>query len=270
MPVESILEELVRGGRRLPDGVRDRILALGPAAVPELIAILDDEALLSETAPGAGWAPIHAVDLLGELRAGDAVEPMLRVLAGTEFLDIVHDRILQRMPQIGAPVIEPALHAYADSRDDDFRLSLAAVLSRTGVRDEQIFTLLLERLDREPSEAHHLVDYGDRRALPRLHDALDRCVVTDGRIPFANQDLIELRAAIEGLGGVLNAEQRATVRQVDEQSEVVRAALFGKLQREPTAAGPPKRGRNQPCWCGSGRKYKVCHLRADEDALLAG
>ncbi|MDE0462525.1 MAG: SEC-C domain-containing protein [Caldilineaceae bacterium] len=21
--------------------------------------------------------------------------------------------------------------------------------------------------------------------------------------------------------------------------------------------------RNDPCWCGSGRKYKVCHMRAD-------
>ncbi len=24
--------------------------------------------------------------------------------------------------------------------------------------------------------------------------------------------------------------------------------------------------RNAPCWCGSGRKYKKCHLRADEEA----
>jgi hypothetical protein len=22
-------------------------------------------------------------------------------------------------------------------------------------------------------------------------------------------------------------------------------------------------GRNDPCWCGSGAKYKKCHLRAD-------
>src|SRR5689334_12559619 len=25
-----------------------------------------------------------------------------------------------------------------------------------------------------------------------------------------------------------------------------------------------KLGRNQPCWCGSGSKYKKCHLYADE------
>ena len=23
-------------------------------------------------------------------------------------------------------------------------------------------------------------------------------------------------------------------------------------------------GRNEPCWCGSGRKYKACHLGFDE------
>ena len=27
---------------------------------------------------------------------------------------------------------------------------------------------------------------------------------------------------------------------------------------------PPTPGRNDPCWCGSGKKYKKCHLDADE------
>jgi uncharacterized protein YecA (UPF0149 family) len=24
-------------------------------------------------------------------------------------------------------------------------------------------------------------------------------------------------------------------------------------------------GRNEPCWCGSGKKYKQCHLRKDSE-----
>jgi preprotein translocase subunit SecA len=28
----------------------------------------------------------------------------------------------------------------------------------------------------------------------------------------------------------------------------------------------PKIGRNDPCWCGSGQKYKKCHMTADEAA----
>jgi uncharacterized protein YecA (UPF0149 family) len=29
------------------------------------------------------------------------------------------------------------------------------------------------------------------------------------------------------------------------------------------APNAQKLGRNAPCWCGSGRKYKNCHLEAD-------
>ena len=29
----------------------------------------------------------------------------------------------------------------------------------------------------------------------------------------------------------------------------------------PATGGAP--GRNEPCWCGSGQKYKRCHLDAD-------
>jgi preprotein translocase subunit SecA len=32
----------------------------------------------------------------------------------------------------------------------------------------------------------------------------------------------------------------------------------------------PKVGRNDPCWCGSGKKYKNCHYRSDTAASSAG
>jgi hypothetical protein len=36
---------------------------------------------------------------------------------------------------------------------------------------------------------------------------------------------------------------------------------FGELEPEPA----PDLGRNDPCWCGSGKKYKKCHLAKDEE-----
>jgi len=34
---------------------------------------------------------------------------------------------------------------------------------------------------------------------------------------------------------------------------------------EPSAKKPRETpGRNEPCWCGSGKKYKYCHLREDQ------
>ena len=36
--------------------------------------------------------------------------------------------------------------------------------------------------------------------------------------------------------------------------------LFG-MEQKPREC--PKLGRNDPCWCGSGKKYKRCHMESD-------
>jgi preprotein translocase subunit SecA len=36
--------------------------------------------------------------------------------------------------------------------------------------------------------------------------------------------------------------------------------------RAATSASSQKLGRNDPCWCGSGKKYKNCHMRRDAEA----
>src|SRR2546427_9013723 len=36
--------------------------------------------------------------------------------------------------------------------------------------------------------------------------------------------------------------------------------------QRPRTTGKPKLGRNAPCWCGSGKKYKKCHLPLEEHA----
>lgn len=42
------------------------------------------------------------------------------------------------------------------------------------------------------------------------------------------------------------------------------ASWFRKLV-SPRPQGPQAElGRNDACWCGSGRKYKRCHLKGDE------
>jgi len=39
----------------------------------------------------------------------------------------------------------------------------------------------------------------------------------------------------------------------------------GQQRAAGAAQGPPEDlGRNDPCWCGSGKKYKYCHLREDQ------
>jgi preprotein translocase subunit SecA len=50
------------------------------------------------------------------------------------------------------------------------------------------------------------------------------------------------------------------------QLRAVRPSVAGgERRRQPAQAPPEKRdlGRNDLCWCGSGRKYKRCHMRQD-------
>jgi preprotein translocase subunit SecA len=44
---------------------------------------------------------------------------------------------------------------------------------------------------------------------------------------------------------------------------------IAQLKGETVKRERPKVGRNDPCWCGSGKKYKQCHLRADQAGIDA-
>jgi len=44
----------------------------------------------------------------------------------------------------------------------------------------------------------------------------------------------------------------------------------GRTRQPVRATAKESLGRNDPCWCGSGKKYKHCHLRQDLQAKQAG
>jgi preprotein translocase subunit SecA len=51
--------------------------------------------------------------------------------------------------------------------------------------------------------------------------------------------------------------------EADDQP-AVQAATGGRPSVETVRRDKPKVGRNDPCWCGSGKKYKNCHMREDQ------
>jgi hypothetical protein len=102
--------------------------------------------------------------------------------------------------------------------------------------------------------------------------ALDGCLA-------AYDVFIELRAAIEELGGQLitaqhrkfeaaDAERRGFVAPMHWDTDSPAAspcrtpppAMSFAGPCPPRPAGTRKLGRNAPSWCGSGKKYKKCHL----------
>src|SRR2546428_7892011 len=97
---------LIDAGRPLPPRLRERIMTCGPEVVPPLVAQV--ESILTEYGePNESWAAIHALELLVDRRAPEAVAPMIRILQETEWDTWVHDYVLRAMPQLGAAAPRP-------------------------------------------------------------------------------------------------------------------------------------------------------------------
>jgi HEAT repeat protein len=261
--VRRVLEHV----EKLPASLRSDILARGPEAVAPLVEVLCDEPLALNTAPGGGYAPIHAVELLTHLKAPEAIAPMVRRLMHTEPGEVLYDTLLYALEELGPTVAPAALEALADARNADERFGLLSVLSHCGVRDERIYAALLAQLQEDTiAAAMNLAHYGDARAIEPLTRALAAHEVDeDTEDLFANQAVIELQLAIEKLGGTLDAaqlEKAARARRSRHRLSSLFQRVLDTLPPPPVTRAP-RPGRNEPCWCGSGVKYKKCHLSED-------
>ncbi len=55
------------------------------------------------------------------------------------------------------------------------------------------------------------------------------------------------------------ASQRPVINIEDAQTNIDRSDMTGLTPPSPSPSAKQKLGRNDPCWCGSGKKYKRCH-----------
>lgn len=181
------------------------------AVIPFLMDIADDSELRGVDSMGEGWAPIHAVKLLDELKAAEAVELLINVVADTEPEDIINSAAIFALEDIGPPALEPILDFMRYSRDLETKISLAEVLGKVGGGNEDAYRELA-RLFEEASWAQGkclattaLGELGDERAVPLLRETLSDPHM-DGL------DLNEVVWALEQLGV-----------DVDEDEDVQRA-----------------------------------------------
>ena len=268
VPADVLVDRLIEVGGSIPRGLREDILSSAPLCVPPLIRMMTDEDLQGEDGHGECWAPVHAAELLGELQAPSAVEPMIRLLEEGDPVSFLHNKVLLALKAWGEAAAEPVLAAWERATDPGDRNAFCEILGGLGVRSEAIYAALLRGFEEHTQlGAMALADYGDPRALPILQQALDDFEVVDGAItPFDNQEVIELNEAIGRLGGELTPAQNEKlelVRALREAAAPMAEAFLKDKYGDSETPAPPKIGRNEPCWCGSGKKYKKCHWSAD-------
>jgi len=184
-PMERLLT-YGESNRITPDEWPDyRELGMGPEQIPELIQMATDEELnLAAAESTEVWAPLHAWRALGQLRAVEAVEPLLELFDQLEDDDWVHEELPVVFGLIG-PTALPALAAYlADlSHTDSSRISAIRSIEEIGKRwpdaRAEALAMLEERLERfEENESdvnaflvEALVELGAKEAAPLIERA---------------------------------------------------------------------------------------------------
>jgi DNA polymerase III epsilon subunit-like protein len=177
-----------------------------------------------------------------------ALAPMVRRLMHTAPGEVLYDTLLSALEEFGPAVAPVALDALASVRNADERFGLLSVLSHCGVSDERIYATLLEQLQEEPiPAAMNLALYGDARAIEPLTRALEAHEMDeDGEDLFVNQAIIELRFAIERLGGTLDAAQLEKAARA-RRSRHLLSSLFQRVldtpPPSPREAGPASRAQ---------------------------
>ena len=202
-PVDAVVEKLIfalfAGRGAISEEVLTAFAIHREAAIPHLIGVALDRRLGGKASIGDGWAPIHAVDTLGALRAGDASEALVKLLVLTEPDELLHERALLAIQKIGPLALPCLLDAMAYSSDDQLKLSLASTLGVVGRGSPDACDALIA-LYRGLGGAQDpglvilgLVELQDRRTIPTLSDAL-----LDSRLlPMDLDEIEEALASME-------------------------------------------------------------------------
>jgi hypothetical protein len=278
---------LLEAGQPRADAHADEPLdVLAPFAasdVPTLIGVLTDPEL--HVAPSdhpAIWAPIHALRALASLRAESAVAPALGLLRRIDENndDWVGGEVTAALGRIGAPAI-PSASAYLtdENHPPDARLAAARALGaiarahpecRAACVDALVAQLdahLVQATDFNGLLISALLDIPAPEAAPAIERAFASNRVNDGiagdwedvqidlglklrrETPPKPSRWTDLGAHLRGAFGLPPHPEESDFAPLPAE----RAETFSLPYR-----APPKVGRNDPCPCGSGRKFKKC------------
>ncbi len=253
--------------------------ALGLTAehVPELIRMATDAELHEGPVKSAiVWAPVHAWRTLAALKAEAAVVPLLGLLnrIAQDDDDWVTAEVPMVLGELGRAALGPVTNFLGDpTRDEWARVAAADTLAELGQRHPGLqadcVARLVTQLERFASQSEtlnaflisSLLDLKAVAALPVMERAF-----AAGRVDESvNGDFEDAEIALGLKSERLHAPKP---NRLTNWAAAFRGALPGDdgLDPDPAfevtpmapVAGGPKVGRNDPCPCGSGKKFKKC------------
>ena len=264
-PHRLLHELFVAGLDAIDASLIDRVLARGADCAPLLLGVLNayGEDLLNDTGDGM---VVRSLALLGEIGDPAALSALARFVpleddtiggaARWAFLRIARRRPVEaldivRQLSIGAEALDLAALAQQLCLMPDVR-----------GRSEVLLSLADDLAEFDKDETDLVIVSMLTSAYVMHGDASEPAATIEARHGAllsreARKELKSLRAEIE--------EARREIAEAEEPS-IYEVCLegFDVVDDQPFQRAEPKLGRNEPCWCGSGKKYKKCHLDSDE------
>ena len=294
--LQQELLELLEEQERHPDlEVIKAVLDQGQAIVPALIAILeDDDYYGGREAVRNIWTPVHAANILCELRAVEAL-PALRRAMTRPNEDGMADWVSDGLVRFGPAALDTAEAILQDKGVEWYPRAMAAetlkAIAQHHPETYERVTATMRAMLPDPAidlsgyESHEQVkaDLDDSQIWESLVN--DLCDLQDPQAYDLIASMFD-RGLIWGSWiGRENFEEayaRPTARPPHIHPEVDLLTMYRERQprerSKPVVTPPPPRaqpvrvkkiGRNAPCPCGSGKKYKHCHGRRGSPPLPA-
>lgn len=260
--------------------------------IPELIDMLHDPDLQNaEPDTAEVWAPLHAWRALGQLKAEQAVPTLLAILEAFPDDDCAREEIPDVCGMIGAAAVEPA-RTLLQTQHDDVYINVAAIgcLEKIAARhpgakarcveilveylqdyrsnDSEVNAFIVDALAELEAALEHIdliaaafkADCVDESLRGDFEDLQIDLGLLQERITPARNYLFEKYPHLENFAEAFSALDRA-FDEPDKKSPPPQP----KMPHPSTSTAKAKVGRNDPCPCGSGKKYKKCCLLSEDD-----
>jgi len=281
--IQDLIEKFVRFGPHTDLETINQILSRKKEALTFIAKIAqDDEYWYSQDGEYASWTPVCALYLLSVIGGKEAINAFLNSIK-TNY-DDTGDWITEDMPAIlanfGIEGFDEIKKMLFDKKVDPFvRAGAARALfliseKYPDTRDKSI-QALRDAISSESNDIarscfmYDLVHFKDRDSLPFIEFYFENDMIDDGLMSM--EDVFEY---YYGKGSELNSLNNIMAKDSlyifkDTPNNFYRNDNQGKYitstksnQDQSTSKRIPKKqaGRNDPCPCGSGKKYKKCCL----------
>jgi SEC-C motif-containing protein len=259
---ETSIETLLARRADIDDDALERVHALGEHVVLQLAAVvLDDNAEAQRRQRAARL--LAAVD---EPSAARALAVALVWPGLGDDIEAVED-VIHSLIRLRGHALDSVLDVL--SRAGAFEDRVVDVLADLRIADERILSLIAPRARKEPQVWCDALRWQGAEAVPLLQEILAEALA---ELPARCDDARAAVDALEDLGVTVDMTIFDKLEEAEEEADAIAEQERHRAEQERAAyqaalaelARRPRPGRNQPCWCGSGEKYKKCHLTRDD------